>query len=348
MGLTEVNGHFGQDGEGKGCSASQDLPVRQGTLKRLGSLVPWVISISVHLFFVLAAGVLVWSSLAPSQRPMIIPLVNLSASPGLPLETDQNKQPDIESELQQQSDVEQPLESIDQIILSSRVDLDDVLDWNRMVEEDKPLFDTTYAEYLEISFFGSGGNARRIVFIVDASGSLIDTIRYVILELTRAIDALKPLQEFTVIFFQDEKVIEVPPFGLKRADAQTKSGVIEWIDPANHHIDQWGRTDPLPALRRALSYNPQLIYLLSDQIIRPGPPDLMIEQQVDLLAQIKRINKSDTRISTIQFMYPDPLASQSGGVGTMQLIARQTGGIYRFVSEDELLNESVGEEPINP
>ncbi len=333
--------------DGIQSDAGGDTTGPQSMSLRLYAASPWLISIAVHVLFVAAAGFVVWSSFAAPEEPVVIPLVNLSATPGFPLEARQEPSESNDQADAEQPAIQEPVESIDQIILSSRIDLDNLMEWNQSVDEVEPLFDNTFADYLDISFFGSGGNARRIVFVVDTSGSLIDTHKYVIRELRRAISTLKPLQEFTVIFFQGDRVIEVPEFGLKRADPMTKNGVIEWIDPANHHIEQWGKTDPLPALERAISYEPQLIYLFSDQIVRPGPADRMLEEQTRLLDQIKRLNRHHTRISTIQFMYHDPLADLPGSAGTMQLIAKQTGGTYRFITEDDLLKQPMGEsEPI--
>ena len=122
----------------------------------------------------------------------------------------------------------------------------------------------------ETQFFGVGGNAKKIIYVVDASGSLIDTFPFVIMELKRSISELKDAQSFTVIFFQGEDHIEVPPPRLKKATSENKLKVIEWVDPASGNVIPTGLSNPVKAITRALQYQPELIFLLSDNIPNPG------------------------------------------------------------------------------
>ncbi len=62
-------------------------------------------------------------------------------------------------------------------------------------------------------FFGLGGSARgvrRIVYVVDRSGSMLDTFQYVRQELKRSISALRRTQKFHVIFFSSGMVENTP------------------------------------------------------------------------------------------------------------------------------------------
>ncbi len=99
------------------------------------------------------------------------------------------------------------------------------------------------------TFGGTGGNARKLVYLVDASGSLIDTLPFVIRELQRSIGQLSDKQAFTVIFFQGDDAIEVPPFGLKRATADAKQAVIQWVDPKAGNITPMNQSNPVKAIR---------------------------------------------------------------------------------------------------
>src|ERR1019366_7672911 len=49
------------------------------------------------------------------------------------------------------------------------------------------------------SFLGTGGNARRIMYLCDASGSMLSVFGNLKFELKKSIDALKPIQTFNVI-----------------------------------------------------------------------------------------------------------------------------------------------------
>ena len=50
----------------------------------------------------------------------------------------------------------------------------------------------------------AGPEPRRVVYLVDASGSMMDTYPFVIYEVRRSINTLKENQLATVIFFQDD------------------------------------------------------------------------------------------------------------------------------------------------
>jgi len=65
-----------------------------------------------------------------------------------------------------------------------------------------------------------------------------------------------------------------------------------------------GQTNPLKAIRLILKYKPQVLFILSDNITGKGKYEL---DQEALLAEIARANGSGTRISTIQYIYSDPL-----------------------------------------
>lgn len=180
-------------------------------------------------------------------------------------------------------------------------------------------------------FYGLGGNARRIVYVVDASGSLIDTMPYVLAELQRSIAQLVEPQQFTVLFFQGGHVLEIQPPGLKAATAYRKQQAIDWMAPSAGNVRPAGTSSPLSALQRALDYQPDLIFLLSDNIAGHGGG--RVQPQV-LLDHVARINTTGTKINTIQFLYPEESALL-GGPSTLQRLAQMTGGVYRFVSARE-------------
>jgi hypothetical protein len=191
----------------------------------------------------------------------------------------------------------------------------------------------TAGAFMGVSPAGDGRAPRSIVYVIDASGSLIDTFPFVMQELSRSITSLTPDQQFTVLFFQRGRVTELPDPGLKRADAQTIRQARQWLAPGTFNVVPGGRTDPVSALRIAMNHQPEAVFLLSDSITGHGRHQ--IDQEL-LLADIDRHNTAQTRVHTIQFLYPDPLADGTR-LGPMARIAQQTGGFHRFISEDELL-----------
>ncbi len=185
-----------------------------------------------------------------------------------------------------------------------------------------------------VSFAGtSASNARRIVYIIDATGSMIGALQIVIDELGRSLSNLSSEQSFSVIFFQGNTAIEAPPAGrFIPATARELDRVIKWIHTS---IVPRDRTNPLPAIEKAVRLNPDVIFLLSHGLTGHG--EFEIDQR-DLLDRLDKLNPVDrdlrrrrTQINCIQFMDPDPL-------DTMKLISQQHGGPngYKFLSRKEL------------
>lgn len=168
-------------------------------------------------------------------------------------------------------------------------------------------------------FFGLGGSARgtrKIVYVVDRSGSMIDSFVYVQAELKRSISALRRSQKFHVIFFNSGPPLENPPGRLVSAIEAHKQQLFEFTDT----VIPRGDTKPERALERALSMEPDLMYLLSDGIdFRPS-----------LLQALKAWNKNlRTRIFTIAYL-------DQTGSELLERIAREHNGEFKFVSEDDL------------
>ncbi len=165
---------------------------------------------------------------------------------------------------------------------------------------------------------------NRVVFLVDASGSLIDSMPQVIQEVSRSIEHLEPGQDFSVIFYQNDGVIEVPPTGLKSAADSMKKEVQAWIRPGTGHVLPRGSSNPLDALHRAMDYAPDLLCLYSDTITGSRPDEISHHR---LLQELDRINKGRrTKINTVQFFYNDPQQ-------TLKTIAFEHGGTYHFIEE---------------
>ncbi|MEE9212077.1 MAG: hypothetical protein V3U29_05430 [Phycisphaeraceae bacterium] len=297
------------------------------------AFMPWVVSLLVHAGVVLLAIFLVWSTIDRPDERVIIPIAHLSRTPPPPL-TMQRTEPMTRTTASRHRRVSRVTQR-SPALLTSKADMQTIGVEGGGADTASP-FDTAVQSGAtgNIGFFGvRGGNARTIAYVVDASGSLIDTLPDVIKELTRSINRLDERQRFTIIFFQANAALEVPvpKRGLKRATAQNKQKVIKWIDQSSHNIVPEGASSPIKALQLALKYKPDLIYILSDNITGAGRYEV---DQRRLLAEIDKANTARTRINTIQFIYPDKLAEQ-GLKPTLQLISERTGGTYKFVDGKE-------------
>ena len=168
-------------------------------------------------------------------------------------------------------------------------------------------------------FFGLGQSARgarKIVYVVDRSGSMLDTFVYVQAELRRSIAALRRSQKFHVILFNTGDPLENPPKRLVSAIDAHKEKFSEFLDG----VTPTGGTKPEAAMRRALALEPDLVYLLSDGI----------DFQPSLLERLEEWNRGGrVRIYTIAYL------DQAAGE-LLERIAREHHGEFKFVSEDDL------------
>jgi hypothetical protein len=168
-------------------------------------------------------------------------------------------------------------------------------------------------------FFGVGSSARgarKIVYVVDRSGSMMDSFVYVVDELKRSILALRRNQKFHVILFNSGPPLESPPRRLVSAIDAHKKQLFEFLDT----VIPRGDTKPERAMQRALSLEPDLVFLLSDGIdFRPS-----------LLRKLDEWNRARrARIYTIAYL-------DQTGSEVLEQIAREHNGDFKFVSEHDL------------
>ena len=156
---------------------------------------------------------------------------------------------------------------------------------------------------------------HKIVYVIDRSGSMADSLHYVKLELKRSIGELGEDDEFHVIFFSSGPPLELPPRRLIKATERNQQLAFEFIDA----IVPQGETDPVEAIKRAFAVGPDVVFLLTD-----GEFDRSI---VDLT---KRLNVGGkVTVHTISLIY-------QVGEEVLKQIAEQNNGNYKFVSEADL------------
>jgi hypothetical protein len=169
-------------------------------------------------------------------------------------------------------------------------------------------------------FFGLGGEARaarKIVYVVDRSGSMLGVFSDLRTELKRSIDGLRKSQKYHVIFYSTDPPMEAPPSRLVNAIRASKERTFKFIDETMPE----GMTQPILAMKRAFALEPDLIYFLSDGDIPEAEP---------LKDNLKIWNrKKQVRVFTIAYV-------SSAGRSLLEEIAREHNGAFRFVSEYDL------------
>ena len=169
------------------------------------------------------------------------------------------------------------------------------------------------------------------VYVIDASGSLLDTLPFAIQELRRAIASLTPEQDYAVFFFQGARVLEAPPFGLVEATRPNVRATLDWLDPARAMVHASGRTDAIPALTAALALQPDTVFLLSDGITGHRDPAAERRRLVSLIERVQ----GRTAVHTVQWIDAAPLAAR-GRMGTLELLSALTQGRHRYVGLDDV------------
>lgn len=195
--------------------------------------------------------------------------------------------------------------------------------------------------------FGVRGQreAARVVYLVDASGSMVAALPIVLREVARSIDALDPSQRFSVGVYTGRGVSS--PANLEGADGfslaseSSKGAARRWLERQNAA----GNGDALDALRWALRKRPDVVFLLSKGITDRGMPrEERARAAASFLSEVERLNPLDrstgfrpVRIQTIEFFDPDAenlleeLGARHGAFGGAGAAERG----HRFISRRE-------------
>lgn len=311
----------------------RELGAESTTERAVRQTVPWVASLTIHLG-VIALAVLVAGTvrlIQQDEQPIIVadfeamayePVTPLQAAPEA---LDAPRAPEPVEATSLAEDVQRQLEQLELDPAELLGELDSA--------QPSMSMQPTPADG-QVSFVGvSASNARRIVYVIDASGSLISSLQIVVDEMARSLESLQPPQEFSIVFFQQDRALVAPPgTRLLPSDGASKLRAMQWIDRT---IIPNGNSNPLPAIEAALRLEPDVIFLLSDNITGGGQYEI---DQRRLLARLDELNPRDrrtgrrsTQINCIQFLDPDPL-------DTLAIIAREHGGAdgYKFLDRAEL------------
>jgi hypothetical protein len=172
---------------------------------------------------------------------------------------------------------------------------------------------------------GGGGGDCDVVYLIDRSGSMIDTFDRVRQEMLLSIAKLKPSVRFHVVLFAEGRPLEKYPRRMTPASQRAKDDLVVYLKP----VRPYGKTDPIPAINRAFDVLPSgsakratTIYLLTDGVF---PDNRAVMDTIRRQSIGRRI-----RINTILYGNRPPMAER-----VLKRIAADTGGKYKFISSDE-------------
>ncbi len=195
--------------------------------------------------------------------------------------------------------------------------------------------------YPEVRFAGLGASsARDIVYVVDASGSMVSSLPIVNAMLRESIAQLSSTQRLQVFFFQDGDYLFAPHPSdgndavrqkrLIRATHENLRPVVDWLD----RVRPRGTSSPILALQEAAALRPDAIFILSRAIGEQA----WGATKGDVLTALEKINPANPRtgrrpmtIKTIQFLEEDPS-------GMLRLIGEKHGGNegYMLITRDTI------------
>ena len=163
----------------------------------------------------------------------------------------------------------------------------------------------------KIEFFATETKAVSVGFVVDCSSSMGGVkFQAVCAELAKSITALKPDQQFFVVFFNEGFF---PMTGnshqrkLMPANRENKRDFLRWLQGAR----SGGGTNPEPALQFMVGLGPEVIYLLTDGAFSPLNP-----------TTYNNLNAARIVVHTIGF-------ETGGPIPILQEIASRTSGTFR-------------------
>ncbi len=164
-------------------------------------------------------------------------------------------------------------------------------------------------------------NHESVVFLLDHSGSMMDTFDFLRTELKNRIEKFAPIQKFNIVMFS-ESAQTLGDEKLLNAYKKTKLDMSARIDA----LRAQGRNDDMlipfqRGFEKAFAMKPTVIYFLTDGNFDPA--------LVDVVAKLNQDHS--VKISTIAYVNISPEAAKN-----LAKIAHDNGGKYRFVSEKDL------------
>lgn len=144
---------------------------------------------------------------------------------------------------------------------------------------------------------GKGQRAKSVVFVVDRSGSFIDWMEAIDLELKRSIGLLQQDQSFNVIFLRDNQPLALQP-RLIDADETGKRQAFTWINmnPPS------GGSNLTPAVRAALRFTPEVLFIVTDYALLSSPVEST--NIGELLNSVRSVRKKKPMTVNVILMGP--------------------------------------------
>ncbi len=273
----------------------------------------------LHATIIAAGLVITWTVIQDDSRPRPRPIVSdFRSTAFLPVQSLPVTEPEIVVET---PEIEFPPEIITPVLPE--------LQEPTWVTTDRPDGDSASGQDNQAEFAGAHvTNARSLVYVIDASGSMMTWLPMVLDALELSLNRLSSSQRFAVIFFQRDRSIPVPPERLVKANEPNISRVMNWSNKGANLIPGGG-SNPLSAMQKAFALDPDVIFLLSEGLDGTNGSELeadVLFQRLDDLNPIADpvTNQRWTRIQCIEIGADQE--NDEDGDSMMQRLGERYGG----------------------
>ncbi len=171
----------------------------------------------------------------------------------------------------------------------------------------------------ETTFFDIEAKGNRFIYVVDRSGSMHDhgAIRVAKEELVVSLAALEQTQQFQIVFYNQK---------LSEMNGIDDRPQMQWATDINRtfarnfisSVQPDGGTDHMPALKKALRYQADHLFFLTD-----ADQPILSAREIN---EIKMLNGGRTKIHCVEFGKGPELS----GDNFLKKLARDNGGTYRY------------------
>jgi hypothetical protein len=183
--------------------------------------------------------------------------------------------------------------------------------------------------------FGHGSNVRSIVYVCDASGSMVgqgdDALKT---ELKRDIANLSPIQQFNVLIFhetRDGSQYQALSDKLLMGTPSNKAQAFDFID----NLPFSSVNNPIPALEEAFREQPQLIFVLSHGDFNNRYNTTNNKEVADKIDELNADKK--VHVNTILLLGEKRHEVERKDLETiMKKLADRNGGVYKKFYSDDL------------
>ncbi len=323
----------------------EEIPISEkpdALIEVMATLMPWVISLFFHAgVLVILAFIMIVTARKALKANVVVPEIPLSENLGGRIKPGEMSPELTAKSLERAADRwaerDSRIPSADLGRTENKISLYGSMGGAAAGGADAPLGLLAGGGKPKPRFFGLGGNAYHIVYVVDCSGSMFTEFEMVRRETIKSFSKLSPQQTFHIIFFAEDKFKESPTPRLVFATNSNKRNALEFIKSIK--AEGFG-SSPIPALIRAFEVlkrapgrkEGKLIYLLTDgEFGTSGYSYKGKDGNEAVLAWLRDNNKSgEIHINTILHHHHSPDVMKVLGQ-----IASQNGGKFKFVKPSE-------------